>query len=117
LGDVDHPVDKFRDLLYECGEFVDDDEQARWGVGVTGFFQRGEVLRFLAVEEVFAVTQLCPERGQCPAHKVRGEVGHQSNGVGKVDAVGERCAAFVVDEQEGESIGAVGGSHSECPCL
>lgn len=51
LGDVNDPVDELGYLADQGCEFVDDDDQGRWTVGVSGLLQGDEVLGALAVEQ------------------------------------------------------------------
>jgi hypothetical protein len=88
--------------------------------GASGSLRRLEleqVLGLLGVEDQLAVVELRVERGQRPPHEVGAEVGDQPDAVRQVDAVGERRAALVVDEQERDARWAVHRGHAEHPAL
>ena len=88
--------------------------------GVSGslaLLELEQVLGLLAVEQVLAVVQLGAQARQRAPHEVRAEVGDEADGVRQLDAVGERRAALVVDEQERDPIGAVLRGHAEHPRL
>ena len=72
---------------------------------------------FLRLQQLLPVVQLGPQRGQRAADQVRGEVGDQAHGVRQVDAVGERGAALVVDEEERHPVRAVRRGHAQHPGL
>ena len=61
--------------------------------------------------------QLSTQRGQSPAHQVRGQVSDQTHGVRQFHAVGKSRATLVVNEQEGEPVRTVGGGHAQDPRL
>ena len=93
------------------------EHERRRGVGVAALLELEQVLRALAVQELLAVVQLGAQARQRAPHEVRGEVGDEADGVRELDAVGERRAALVVDEQERDAVGAVLGGHAEHPRL
>jgi hypothetical protein len=117
LGDVHHPVDELRHLLHQGGELVDHDDQRRRGARVTGTLHREQVLRPRGREQVLAVTQLGPQRGQRAPHQVRRQVGDQTHAVRQVHAVRERRTTLVVHEQERHPVGAVRRRHAQHPRL
>ena len=88
--------------------------------GVSGsprLLQLEQVLDLLAGEQLLAVGELGAERDQRPPDQVRAEVGDQTHGVRQVDAVPERRAALVVDQQERDPLRAVRGGHGQDPGL
>ena len=116
-GDVHHAVDELRHLGGEGRELVHDDDQVRRRVRVRFALEFQQVLGLLPVQQPLPVVQLGPQRGQRAAHQVRGEVGDQAHGVRQVQAVRERGAALVVDEQEAHPVRAVGRGHAHHPGL
>ena len=86
-------------------------------LGVAALLELEQVLGLLAVEQVLAVAQLGAQAGERAAHEVRAEVGDQADAVRQGHAVGEGGAALVVDEEEGDAVGAVLGRHAEHPGL
>ena len=84
---------------------------------VAALLELEQVLGLLAVEQVLAVVQLGAQARQRAAHEVRAQVGDEADAVRQVDAVGERRAALVVDEEERDAVGAVLGRHAEHPRL
>ena len=106
-GDVDDAVDELGDLLGQGGELVDDDEQARRRVRMALALHLHEVLGVGLLEQQLAVVQLGVQRDQRPAHLVAVEVGDHAHRVRQVDALLERGAALVVDEQERHPLRAV----------
>ena len=117
LGDVDHAVDELGDLLDQRGELVDHDDQARRGGDLAAALELDQVLGLVLGEDVLAVLELGRQRRERPPDQVRRQVGDQADGVRQVDAVAERRAALVVDEQEGEPLRGVGHGHAEDPGL
>ena len=105
--DVDDAVDELGDLLGQGGELVDDDEQARRRVRMALALHLEEVLGVGLLEQQLAVVELGVQRDQRPAHLVAVEVGDQADGVRQLDALLERGAALVVDEQERDPLGTV----------
>src|SRR6266508_1753974 len=79
------------------------------GVGVPVV---GDVFGGGGGEEGFAAFEFGGEGLQGALGEVGVEVGDHAGGVGEVGAVGEGGAAFVVDEDEGEGVGAVGGGEA-----
>ena len=117
LGDVDDAVHELGNLAGERGELVDDEHESRRGFGIAPLLQLEEVLGLLAVEQMLAMVQLGTQARQRAAHQVRAEVGDEPDAVRQLDAIGERRAALVVDEEEGDAVGAVRGRHAEHPRL
>ena len=76
-----------------------------------------QVLGLVLGQEVLAVLELGRQGRERAAHQVRRQVGDQADGVRQVDAVAERRATLVVDEQEGHPLRGVRGRHAEDPGL
>ena len=117
LGDVDDAVDELGDLADQGGELVDDDDQARRALRVALLLQGDQVLGALVVEQVLAVAQLGPQRGQRPAHHGRGQVGDDPHRMRQIRAPGEGRPALVVDEEEGDAVGRQRLGHAQDPGL
>ena len=66
-----------------------------------------EILGVGLLEQQLAVVELGVERDQRPPHLVAVEVGDQPDGVRQFDALLERGATLVVDEQERDPLGTV----------
>ena len=108
-GHVDDAVDELRNLFRQGGELVHDEQQRRRSLRVPHPLQFDEVLRPGPVEDPLAVAEFGVQRHERPPHLACVEIGDQPDDVGEVDAVLERRAALVVDQQERDPTGAVGG--------
>ena len=75
------------------------------------------ILSSSVVEQVLAVAQLGPQRGQRPAHHGRGQVGDDPHRMRQVRAPGEGRPALVVDEEEGDAVGRQRLGHAQDPGL
>ncbi len=117
LGDVDHAVDELGHLLGQRRELVDHDHQARRRVRVVRSLEREQVLGLLGVQNVLAVAEFGVQRRQRTLDEVRAEVGDDADAVRQLDALGERRATLVVDEQERHPRRAVHRRHAEHPRL
>lgn len=94
LRDADDAVDELRHLPDERGELVDDDDQARWTVGVAGLLQGQQVLGVLGLQQALAAHELGPQAAQHAPHEVRVEVGDEPDAVRQPGAPGERRPAL-----------------------
>ena len=99
------------------GELVDHEDEGRRALRILTLLELEQVLGLLAVEQVLAVLQFGSQAGQRAAHQVRAEVGHEPDAVRQLDAVRERGAALVVDEEERHAVGTVRRCHAEHPRL
>ena len=89
LGDVNDPVDELGDLADQGCEFVDDDDQGRRTVGVSGLLQGDEVLGALAVEQPLSVGEFCAQRCEGSSDEEGGEVRDQADEVREFGALAE----------------------------
>ena len=117
LGNVDDPIYELGNLADERSELVDDQDERRWALRVSALLQLDEVLGLLAVQQVLTEVQLGPEAGESPTHEVGREVCDEADTVRQLHTFGKRRPPFVVDEQEGDAVGAVLRGHPEHPGL
>ena len=117
LGDVDDAVDKLRDLADERRKLVNHDDQGGRAIDITASFKFKKILRPSSPDQGLAVVKLRAKTRQRSPNEVGAEVGDETHGVWKADEVLECGAALVVDDQEGDAIGAVFGRHSQHPRL
>ena len=100
LRDVDDAVDELRHLVDERRELVDHDHE-RWRSRLgLACLELGQVLRAPLAVQRLAALELRVQRDERALSEVLVEVGDEPDGVRQVDALLERRAALVVDQQE-----------------
>ena len=121
LGDVNHTINEGRNFLGQGRELVHHNQQARWSPWNTVLLHLHQILHPMLIEDHLASMQLGMQRNQRTLDHRRGEVRDHADGMSQplphqvslivelIDKLTERGSALVVDQQERDSLRAVGG--------